>query len=390
MNILQKPFFHGGVGLVAFLLASGIAVLQPTPIIAQATSQPDVIVFTNGDQLTGKLERGVGTSLIFKSDELGEVKVSLGKVKELRTNGTFAVLQKGEKITRTSKVPGTITYADKEITVTEPGGAAPEVVPTSDLAYIIDSETYNKEVTANPTPLQGWTGAITGGATIVRATDYGENFNLGIGLIRAIPTVPFLPPRTRSTVDVLETYGKLTSPVIPQTAPPSPAAETKTSIFHADAEHDKYFSTRLYALAAVSFDHNYAQGLSLQSIYGGGLGYTVFNTAVQQLDLKADVHYERQNFFAPTPGENLIGSIFGEAYHRNLPRKIVFTENATFIPAWNNSSAYSAIFAAGLVLPTYKRLSVNLNVLDNYLNNPAAGYDKNSFQFITGVSYSFK
>ena len=378
------------MGLAALLLTSGVAILSPTPMMAQAKPQPDVIVFANGDQLTGKLERSVGTSLVFKSDELGEVTVSLDKVKELRTDGSFVVLQKGEKITRTSKVPGTISYGDKKITVAEPHGAAPEVIPTSDVAYIVDSATYNKEVTANPTPLQGWDGSISGGATIVRATDYGESFNLGIGLIRAIPTVPFLPPRTRSTVDVLETYGKLTSPVIPQTTPPSPAAETKTSIFHADAEHDKYFTTRLYALAAMSFDHNYSQGLDLQSIYGGGIGFTVFNTPVQQLDLKADVHYEHQNFFAPTPDENLVGSIFGEAYHRNLPGKIIFTESGTYIPAWNNASAYSAILAAGLALPTYKRLSINLNVLDNYLNNPAAGYNKNSFQFITGVSYTLK
>lgn len=370
-------------------LISGAVTLPAAFAYAQAKPGTDVIVFTNGDQLSGKLERETGDSIVFKSDSAGEVTVPVSKVKELRSNGQFVVLQKGEVVTRTSKTAGSIQYAGDTVKVSRPGGGT-ESVPAKDIAYVIDGATYNKEVTYNPTPLEGWAGAITGGITVIRSTDYGENFTLGLGLIREIPSVPFLPPRTRSTIDVLETYGKLTSPVIPRTNPPSPAAVTKTSIFHADAEHDKYFNSRLYALVDTSFDHNFAQGLSLQQIYGAGIGYTVFETPIHQLDFKADVHYERQNFFAPAPSKNLIGSTFGEAYRRNLPHKMLFTETGSFIPSWNDSSAYSAIIGAGLVMPTYKRLSLSLNMLDNYLNNPPPGYDKNSFQFITGVSYALK
>jgi hypothetical protein len=117
---------------------------------------------------------------------------------------------------------------------------------------------------------------------------------------------------------------------------------------------------------------------------------TLIKTPVQEFDVKADVHYERQNFQPPTPSNNLVGSSFTEMYHRNLPAKIIFTESGTFIPAWNKLSAYSAIFQAGLQLPTYKRLSLNVNLLDNYLNNPAVGFKNNSFQFVTGVLYTLK
>jgi len=102
------------------------------------------------------------------------------------------------------------------------------------------------------------------------------------------------------------------------------------------------------------------------------------------------VHYERQNFTPPTPNKDLVGSSFTELYRRNLPAKIIFTESGTFIPAWNEFSAYSAIFAAGLQLPTYKRFSFNVNVLDNYLHEPAAGYKNNSLQFVTGIAYTLK
>ncbi len=37
----------------------------------------------------------------------------------------------------------------------------------------------------------------------------------------------------------------------------------------------------------------------MQQVYGGGLGWTPILTPVQQLDLKADVHYEMQSFIQP-------------------------------------------------------------------------------------------
>jgi hypothetical protein len=276
------------------------------------------------------------------------------------------------------------------VDVASTSSTSAETVPVKDLGYVMDGATFNKEVTSNPGFLHGWAGSLSGGITLVQSTDSSQTYSAAINLIRAIPSVSFLPPRTRTTFNLLETYGKITSPVIPQTVPPTPDAVAKTSIFHTDAEHDKYLSSRLYVLGDLSYDHNYSQGLNLQQIYGVGAGYTVILTPVQELDAKADIHYERQNFTPPGVNENLIGSSFSELYHRNLPRKIVFTESGTFIPAWNDLSIYSAIFGAGLDLPTYKRFSLSLSAQDSYLSNPVFGYKNNSFQFVTGIAYALK
>jgi Protein of unknown function, DUF481 len=383
-----------GNNLIILGLISSALFQQAAAAWAQSNAAkpaPDVIVFTNGDQLTGTLERAEGDSFVFKSDVVGEVTVSADKIKELHAGGKFVALKKNEKITRTSKQPGAITYGDKAVSVADTSSSTPEVIPVKDLAHLINGVTYNKEVTSNPGIWYGWNGSISGGITLVESTQTGQTYNFAASLVRLIPSVAFLPPRTRSTINVLETYGKITQPTVPQTTPPTPDTVAKTNIFHADAEHDKYFdTTKLYGLVGVSFDHNFAQGLNLQEIYGAGVGWTVIQTPVQQFDVKVDVHYERQNFQPPTVSTNLVGSSFTELYHRNLPAKIMFTETGTFIPAWNNFSDYSAIVAAGLQIPTYKRFSLNLNVLDNYLNNPAIGFKNNSLQFVTGVLYTLK
>jgi len=395
-NLRLPAAFAQALRGTLFLALAAASIPFPAQVHAQAKAAapkpaPDVIVFTNGDQLTGTLERGVGNSIVFKSDVAGEITVSLDKVKELRSSGSFAVLRKDIPVSRKTVTPGTVIYGDGKLTLAEPTGA-PEIVPANQIAYIIDQPTYDKELEKKPGLSYGWNGAVNGGATIVRSTDYGETYTAGLALVRAIPAVPFLPARNRSSFHLQETYGKLTSPVIPQTTPPSAPAVTLTSIFHTDAERDEYFSPAFFALAQTSFDHNYSQGLDLQQVYGGGIGWTALKNPKQELDVKASMQYEMQAYLASsgTPNQNLIGSTISEAYHRNLPRKLVFTESFSILPAWNQLNAYSANGSVGLLMPVFKRLSLTLTTTDNFLNDPAAGYNKNSFQFVTAASYNLR
>ena len=369
---------------LSFLFAAAALAQQSTP---PPKPQPDVLLFTNGDQLTGKLIRADSGSVVFKSDMAGELTIPFDKIKELRSSGSFSMLKKGPPSKTNLVGQGQVNVADNKVTVTQ---VPPVTLAIKEVGYVIDTPTYNREVNHQLGFFHAWNGAITAGATLVRATDNITSFTAGISLARLSPTVDYLPRHTRTTFNLIETYGKATSPIIPQTIPPSPSpVVTKTSIFHTDAERDWYFTPRLYALANVAFDHNFSQGLDLQQLYGGGIGWTPIQEERQQLDLKADVHYERQSFFAQ-PDLDLIGSIFAENYRRSLPRKIVFTQVADYIPSWNNSQAYSAMFGVGLVLPTWKRFGANFAVTDNYLNNPSPGYKANSFQFVAGLAYTIK
>jgi len=392
-----------GLSSAALFLAAAALFTAPTPVRAQAKppaaapkpappkTSPDTIVFTNGDQLTGVLERSIGNSVIFKSDMAGEITVSLDKVKELHSSGSFAVLRKDVTPTRANVTPGTLIFEGGNLTVASPMGE-PEIVPEKQIAYILDQSTYDMELEKKPGPLFGWNGAVNGGATIVRSTDNGSTYTAGIALVRAIPTVPYLPARNRTTFDLQETYGKLTTPVIPQTAPPTPAAVAITSIFHADAERDEYFSPKFFALAQTAFDHNYSQGLNLQDVFGAGVGWTAIQSGKQRLDFKGTLQYEQQDYLASsgTPSQDLIGSTISEAWRRTLPHKLLFTQSFAAVPAWNYLHAFSANGAVSLALPVFKRLSLTVTTSDNFLNDPAFGYNKNSYQFVTAISYSLK
>jgi hypothetical protein len=352
---------------------------------------PDVIVFTNGDQLTGKFVHELGGQVTFHSDVVGDVTVGWDKIKTLHSSQNFAVIQKGQIVN--PKKPdndiakGAIEMEAEQVKVTQTVGGEKEI-PTANTAFMIDQPTYEKELHAKPGFLHGWAGSVTAGAALVEATQNSQSFTATVGLVKTVPNVSWLAPRTRTIVDFNSAYGEVTQPGTPS---------IKTNILHFDAEHDWFLTTRLYALADMSLDHNYSQGLQLQQIWGGGLGYTLIKTPKEELDLKGDIHFERQTFFllptvAPpvTPSRNLIGASFGDIYMVKLPKGLVLNQASTITPAFNQPDAWSATTTAALLFPVYKGFGFSLGMLDDYLNTPAAGSKSNSFQFTAGVTYTIK
>jgi len=66
----------------------------------------------------------------------------------------------------------------------------------------------------------------------------------------------------------------------------------------------------------------------------------------------------------------------------------VFTEPGDYIPAWNDTNAFSAVVNANLTFPVYRRFGFTVGGIDNYLNDPPLGFKKNSFTLTLGATYS--
>ncbi len=134
-----------------------------------AAPAPDVIFFTNGDQLTGKLLREIGGSVTFHSDIAGDVIVTWDKIKSIHSSQKFAVIQQGQHVTR--KTPdadvaqGSVQVQDDQVQVTTATGGATKEIPVKNAQYMIDEDTYGKEVHRNPGFGYGWNGSLTAGAT---------------------------------------------------------------------------------------------------------------------------------------------------------------------------------------------------------------------------------
>lgn len=350
-----------------------------------AKSEADILIFANGDRLTGRLERSDGSKLIFKTDMAGEITVDWKTVKELHTGREFAVIPNGVNVKtgeNPAKIPqGTLQVNDQQIQLRNPGGVAEQTIPTADSAYIVDKPTFDNAISSREGLFQAWSGSVTLGTSLVDATQRSNTLSGSAGLLRLTPQEDWLDRRDRTALDVSFAYGMLTQPDTP---------DVKTDIYHVDAERDEYFTSRLFAFGVIGYDHNFSQGLDLQQSYGAGIGWTVVKNPDNELSLRASMNYLKEQFQTSSLNQNLVGSAFAETYMRTFTHKIVLTEQGSATPAWNNTNAYSAAGQIGLSIPVYKRFSLSMTAVDTFINNPPTGFRKNSFQFATGLTYSVK
>jgi len=367
------------------VLLISLALVATTRLRAQAPAGMDTVTYGNGEKLVGHFDGVSNGAAKFKSDQLGEIAIDLNKLQELHSTEKFAVVRKGVKLhkheTDGNVLRGTITIANKMVQV-DPGNGQPVVtVAIGDVDDIVEEATYLGAF-RSPGIFHDWKGAIALGVSLVEATQNSTSFNTVIALARVMPPASqnWLPASNRTLIGFSDSYGKVTQPGTPTVL---------TSIYHAEAERDEYFdSTAIFAFASAAFDHNFSQGLDLQQVYGGGIGWTVLKKPNQTLDLKGSINYERQSFQTPTLDHSLATSIFAEDYKRTLAHGIAINQQLSISPAWNDLHAYSAYGAVGVVLPIYKRFGFSVNVIDSYLNDPPPGFKTNSVQFTTGISYT--
>lgn len=388
-------------GAAVAVLALPLVFASTKGFAQDANAKPgvDVVTFTNGDQLTGTLVSESDGKVTFNGDMSGTVTIPWNKIKSLHTGGKYAVISSGEtlKVGRPApQVPvGTVSVANDQVSVSGVGGEIKNI-PTKDAAYLVSGDEFQKAISHEPGFRHGWAGGITLGATLVESTQTSETLTGAINLVRTQPSVDWLQPRNKTIFDATATYGLVTQPFI---AGVQAASSAKTNILHGDIERDQYMTPRFYYLFDASADHNIGSGLQVQQIYGAGAGYSVIKEPVQTLDVKGDIHYQRQEFYpaADFPSGqtlNLIGATIGELYMRKLPKGLVFNEAGTVLPAFNTPagqpSAWSAQIIAGLLFPVYKNLGFTLGSQDNFVNNPPLGYKKNTFQFTAGLTYTVK
>jgi Protein of unknown function, DUF481 len=386
------------------LLGSGILSApfgraQSTPAKPAPPPPPpaDVLVLANGDTLHGKLLNSVGGNVTFHSDMVGDVTVAWDKVKELHSGQQFSIIPKGVELSGKKKAPalpsGTLDAEDNSIKVTGANTAAP--IPVANVAFIVDKPSADKLLYHEPNFFQAWNGSATLGATIINSSTRQFTYTAGVGLVRTVPNVSWLNTRNRTSFNFAASYGEITQPAYTDNTatPPTtvPVNTIKSGIIHFDGERDEYVSPRLFVLGQFALDHNYSLDLHLQQIYGGGLGVTVIKTPKQELDAKATVQYEKQDF-TNAAGDNLIGSTFAGAYQLHT-KFFSYTQGVNYIPAWNDTTAWSFNEVNQISFPTYKNLSFSIGTLDTYLNNPPATLPptvNNSFQFTFGLTYAIK
>ncbi|MHB8734605.1 MAG: DUF481 domain-containing protein [Terriglobales bacterium] len=366
ITLLRKP--PRWVCFLLWAVLSSLACAEPPAAVS-----PAVLLFTNGDRLSGTVVRADNAHVVFKSAIAGEITVPWASVQKLMAGPALVV------VTRQYVVRGGSLEGDgKNLTMLRPG-FLPTVVPLQKVEMVVSDATYDDVIAAVPGPWQDWKGAATAGVNFVAATQSARGFNGSLALVRALPSLDWLPPVSSTQMHLQGNYGKLSQHGLPV---------VKTEIYGASMEQDQYLTARrLFAFGDLHLDHNLAQGLSLQQSYGGGVGWKFNQRHNTALELKGNLHFTRQAFFSPVRN-NFVAVGFSESLQHLLHGHLQWDESVTISPALTQRRAYQLSGSTGLIIPIARRFSFNTRLADSLIGNPQPGFQRNSLQFTSGLQYT--
>ena len=104
--------------------------------------------------------------MIFHSDMAGDLSFTWDKIKSIHTSQKFAVIQEGQHISLktpdTDVAQGAVVIQDEKVQVSTSTGTAPKEIPQKSAAYIVDEDSYVKELHGKHGWSYGWGGADRG------------------------------------------------------------------------------------------------------------------------------------------------------------------------------------------------------------------------------------
>ena len=401
----------------------------PLCLLGQATPEPDVITFVNGDKMSGQMVGVTSTGLVFRAAMVGEVTVEWSKIRDLHSENGFGVIAAYARagatgtappaflppapVTTAGQTPARLSPAPPPVA---PPAAPPAIARATPPAAQPSTPALSPSTPVAPAPpapapvsaanahswfgsriFSGWQGNAAAGIAYVAATTSLISVTPSVSLVRTYPKAPGTwPVRARTYINFMTNFSKETQNGDVAYFDPTrrtlfiPGSFDETYTLHAEFVQDYFLFPRLFVQAGASFDHNYAQSLNLLQAYGGGVGFVVYRTDRSEFDLRAGVGYSKQDYNGyPGFDASVIAGRFYESYQHKFANGISFSEQGGMRPAWTDPRF---LFGGGQLtfnMPVYRRLNLNISSFDFWSRTPPPMLKKNIFQVALGVSYAF-
>jgi Protein of unknown function, DUF481 len=336
----------------------------------------DTVSLKNGDHVTGKVTDADAKTVTLKTDFAGDIKINWASVQEITSDYTLFVATADKQM-----VNGPITVEGTDMVVhTKANGSVH--VPLASLSVVRspDAEAaYEKSL--RPPLTADWNGAVDAGLALARGNSETTNLNLGFQAARKTLNDQI----TLSTSTIYSTND-------------APGGGVTANEILGDARYDRNFDHGdLFGFVSGDFTHNALQGLNLQSIYTGGVGWHAIHSAATTLDVLAGINYTRASY-SPTAGstttvavqQNIAGATVGENFKHQFGAITTFTEDFNFYPNITNAGPYRYAFDAGAATKISKWLGWQVTFSDRYVSDPPIeGTKANDVVFSTGITASF-
>ncbi len=338
------------------------ALILTTPLFARTNT--DVLVMKNGDRMTCQV-KGLDEGVLYVSFDYidGTASVQWSKVARLQSNQLFIVkTQDGSVYTGTLDTPETPVGEPVKIQILE----TPEKEVALDLPKIVGmSETSEKF-------WQRFNGQLSFGVIYSKGNE-STQYNLG-------SQAEYLRERWSAQASLSSTLSSS-----------SGTSASTRNLLDLSGNHLLPWNNYFYA-GLGSFLQSSAQGITLQTTAGGGLGRYLKNSNRAKISLLAGLAWQGTNYrpsIVPVGNQNLAAAVIAADVNLFRFNKSNLSVTATLLPALSEPGRVRFNTNATYYIKLVSNLSWNVSFYGNWDNRPPVGFSGSDYGSSSGVSWTF-
>ena len=387
--------FQLAVLFIAILL---LAVTQ-RGLANEGTGTPDIVVFGNGDRLSGHLRLATKDSVAFSGLVTGDVSLHWKDIKELSltsSNVSIANSQNPDGFAVSGPVIE-VTATDICIRVKE------QYLQTFPIDQLISASILaplNSPELPKSAEGKRYFKAVGGSLkispdSVIRTTQKQANLAgvFDLGLITNSDTA-FKHQATNIALEANYTDSRKPGASAVITELYSGTAQQNfylTQTTHSCVNCTEVSKDGPYLYGITNFYHNLSLGMNLAQSYGAGIGWDG-DHGRSSYTLAADLRYLGEDLYAPGKSLSLAVAGLAEQYSYTFPWPakgggITIGQRLLFLPAFNNSHAFQVRGTAGIDVPISDSFSFDVDLLDDYLRNAPPTSLQNYAKFIFTLKY---
>ncbi|MCW5559279.1 MAG: DUF481 domain-containing protein [Verrucomicrobiae bacterium] len=353
-------------GLTARVARRAVAVLAGIVALASViAAEPVVLLLKNGDRWTGEIISQNESRVVIRSPIAGRITVKRDQIERITSVGA------------PDSAAAAPTNAPPVVAAPPPPAPAPAPAPPA-AAPATAAVVTNAPPPVPPEPwLPGWvTGVWTNWHGNVQA-----GMSLGVGTtdrstIYANASATKKWGRSTTSLTYNASYGEVNK---------VPNANQMTGT--ARLEYEISPNRRAYAYAQGGGSYDVIRKIDLEYRAGGGGGYRILEKPKRVLSLELGAQYQEFDYSTGTD-LSTVAVRLGQNFTTSID-KLTLTQQLAFTPGIDDLSNYQINFGLTLSYPLFKPVTLNLNVTDQYLSQPAIGVNNNDLQITTTLGVTF-
>ena len=318
------------------------------------------VLLSNGDRLSGVVEKIVEGKLHLKSDMVGDVVIDMKDVK------TFSIDEAGKIVLGDGTVLNRRIGSSDEGKVSLVGG---EIIKGQEVA-LGDIASLNAPEDEAPK----WDGSVSVGWTSVHGNTRSET-------IQASMSTSLRRDTDRTTFGADFGRGK-------QEDPDTGEERTTEDWWKTRGKYDFFFGEKLFGFVEGRYETDKIADLDRRVILGSGLGYQWIESDGMNFSTEAGLAHLSEKFSDGRSNDSITAQA-GYHFDVKISENVDFINDLTYYPSVEEFSDYYLTSTAELRTYLTENMFANLKVLFDYDSTPAAGKGGTDVKYILGVGWNF-